>query len=213
MSIATTLAIITMLLLSQPATSLLLSVQTSKEDYLLGETVTFTPFIKIESGERILVNSVKLQITKDGTPFDELNLPVEEVTNQQVIGSSSNIVANVTVVWNNVTYEDGALQATYDNSSYNWGYGYGYGNNTSQDAYINYTVEWTVPPLPAYTGNYSASLIMEAGDPLAPDVLVSSSVNFTVDMLGPLIITIDTPADDTYTPMWNPFRCIGYLLY
>jgi hypothetical protein len=192
LSSAATIAIIAMLILSQPATSLILYINTDKENYILGETVTFTPSIIIQSGERIPIDQVKLQIIKDGTPYDELIVPYNETTNYPVSGS--NINANVTVVWDNVTYEDGNLVANFSGTQYNWGYGYGYGND-SLNAYINYTITWTVPSTVQYQGNYTVQLIVSA----ATDSFTSQMSNFSVEQLDQLTITIDTPSDSSYT--------------
>ncbi len=199
-SVVITVLIILMLLLSQPAMSLLLSVQTDKTQYTLGETVTFKNTIRIESNELIPIVGVRLEVYKDGSSFDVVDLPIKQGTYVKN-GEVNNLQQlNVTVMYNNVAYKNGALQATYSSNSYIWGYGYGYGYSyTVGPAYVNYTVKWGIPSDALYTGDYSVRLVLLAGDPNNPDELISSEYNFHVSALGQINITVDTPAPDSYT--------------
>jgi len=196
-SAVATLAIISMLILSQTATSLVLLSQTDKNMYYIGETITFSNSIKIAQGERIPVDSVQLVISKEGVPFDTLSLPVEEVTNTTVQGENQVISMVVTVTHNNAVNEIGNLSATYSGQDYDWGTGYGYGYSNG-DSFINYTAIWDLPTDSQLVGNYTATFVLNAGTGPSLDQFVKQ-VNFTIDMLDQLTVTIDTPSDGTYT--------------
>lgn len=197
MSAAATLLIITLLILSQTATSLVLLGQTDKQSYYVGETITFSNSIKIAQGERIPIESVQLNIFKEGMQVDTLTLPIEEVANSVVQGQNSVISMVVSATHNNAVNESGNLSATYSGQDYYWGTGYGFGYDNG-DSFINYSATWTLPTNPQLVGNYTAIFVLNAGTGPSPDQF-TKSVNFTVDMLDQLTVNIDNPSDGTYT--------------
>ena len=151
-SVVVTLAIIAMLILSQPSTALILSLQSDRTTYNTQETVTLTATIKIESGELLPIQEVRLIVEKDGSEYKNVSLPIQETTNQNVD------IFTVTVDWSdNTVYGYGYGQVSYGGSNYYFGYGYGYGYgygsqySGSGTAWINYTIRFTANDAGSYT--------------------------------------------------------------
>ncbi|AIY89568.1 PGF-CTERM sorting domain-containing protein [Geoglobus acetivorans] len=195
-SVLITLLIIAMLILSQPSTALMLSVQPDKSTYNTGETVTLTATIKIESNELLPIQDVRLVLVKDGSEYENVSLPIQETTTDV---QGANINFNVSVSWADVGYGYGYGYASYNGSGYYMGYGYGYGYGYagqytgSGTATISYTIKFTV----SAAGSYDAKLVVKAN---GNEFVQSSS------------FTVSSPPAPTPTPTQQPTSGGGWFI-
>jgi len=161
------IAVCSLLVVSNTTKAFQISMQTDKSIYNPSEIVIFTSNAKIESGERIPINNVTLNITGNGNSFS-CDLPFDQSYENKIITCGSQII-NASLTLDSVDYEYGYLNADYE-SSYEWGYGYGYGYE-SGSAEMNYTIEWIVPSGWS-SGEYTAKIIYDANS----DLLVKQTV-------------------------------------
>ena len=182
-SLVATGVIILMLILSQPASSLMVSLNGPTEGSI-SQIVTLNGIITINSAisEWANISSVKLNISKDSLR-DTVNIPVNltsgiVVVNSQTLSSTNSQLVNITVnTTTNATYGYGFgygynTGSSYDTKgwAYGYGYGYGYGNYSGNVGYnmtgspynaiIAYDINWK----PLSSGTYTFTLIVTVKD-------------------------------------------------
>ena len=197
-SVAITLLIIAMLILSQPVASLLVAIENLPGESFVGKPIKFTARITIQSGEWVNIKEIRLNVTKDGK-VDSISIPVKltpgatVISNEDLPNTNSTLI-NVTV--NETTnavfgygYGYGYI-SSYGYGYLGWGYGYGYGYRYgyypgygygyyaigAPPAYIAYDIEWK----PNETGKYSFELTVIVEDRSGNEVSFSTSADITI---------------------------------
>ncbi len=206
-SVAITLTIIAMLILSQPAASLLVSL-TGPDTSIVGKTVTFTAKIEIQSeaGEWSHIKDIRLNVEKDGQT-DSVSIPVNltpgaVVLENAPLANTNSTVANVTV--NSTTnavfgwgYGYGYVNNGYGYLGWGYGYGYGYGYGcygygygynvigSPSNAVIAYDIAWK----PNETGTYNFKLVVTVVDRNGKEVTFESDVH-TINVYSKSVIAV-----------------------
>lgn len=159
-SVLLTVIVLAVLIFSGPASAVVLKVDAPA---IVGETneVTFTTSVDIESDENIPINSLRVDITKEGESSPEFQCSFDLDGNKGTCDSS---FGTITLV-NKHGYQSGARWGygfgysdsyvyTYDNVSFGTGSGYGYTAGYSDtNGEISYTIAWTAPSVSSDT-NY-----------------------------------------------------------
>jgi hypothetical protein len=158
-SIALTLFLVAIVMLSGPTSALQIGIQTDKASYGKGEQVTFQIQTDIESGERLPIDNVTLEVTGPGDSFS-CTLPFNSGFSDLAMDCGGQQINVSLSLGTGYGYGYGYLNADYD-TAYSWGYGYGYGYGTGPTSML-YTVKWTVPS-GWDSGSYTAGVTYSAG--------------------------------------------------
>jgi len=177
-SVAITIAIVIMLILSGPVSAVTLSInELDGTSHTKGDSVTFKVTATIEDPDRYV-------------PIDNFSLEITGDTNKEVIFSTDGTVlsgdSGITVsrITGPTSSEYGyGYGYGYDSNlgyGYNFGYGYGYGYGYGAGGgEVEYEYEITIDTSILNTGTHAATLSLNTGNSAKPS-FSSSSATFTI---------------------------------
>ena len=146
-SIALTSAIIVTLILSVPVSALNIGI-TEPSSKALGNVITFSATVQIQSGEILPMQHVDLEIYKhdDPTNYNLTCTPLPLTTDTQDYNTAGGPVTVRAFTEESWWYGYGYSNAEWQGHKYDWGYGYGYGHQAGEDTTsITYYVSWNSP--------------------------------------------------------------------
>lgn len=199
-SLVATGVIILMLILSQPASSLMVSLNGPTEG-TANQTVTLNGIITINSAlsEWANISSVKLNVSKS-SQRDTITIPINltsgsVVVDSQTLPNTNSQIVNITVdKATNAKYGYGYgygynTGSSYDTKgwAYGYGYGYGYGNYSGNIGYnmagspYNATIAYNINWKPLSSGTYIFTLIVTVKDRSGSDKEFSNQHTISVE--------------------------------
>ena len=154
LSAVLTVSVAFLIIFSTGASSLEILMGTTNSTYVLGNNVTFSINVTIDTGEIIPMNETYLNITGSNNSLTNCVLPFNSsgYSSHVVTCSGHELVVSLTTA-SNFTYGYGYLYAnlttgntTPSANPYSWGYGYGYGTSGGVGTTtFNYTIKWLLP--------------------------------------------------------------------
>ena len=179
-SIAITVAIVLMLVLSGPASAVTLGISLDNNSPTKGDFITFTVTAEINDPDKYV-------------PIDNFSLSITGDTNKEFLFNTDGtpISSGITVVAINSPSSDDyghGYRYGYDSNigygySFGYGYGYGYGYGSGIGGHVTYEYEITLDTTDLNTGSHSAILKLNTGKSVKPS-FSSSTVPFTVTAAG-----------------------------
>lgn len=181
-----TVVIVLMLIFSGPAGAVYVGVDIEKTEFNSSDDfVNFTVWVNIESGERIPVQNLTLNITG----------PTNESCMFYLNGTNISGCSNVTITpISSVGNGSGTLYGYDWNDGYGYnfgsgvGYGYVSGYDTNASAELRYNITWNLTASGADDGSYTATLdVYASGNGTTHTYSSNEATTFSIDRMAPII--------------------------
>lgn len=146
-SVIVTAAVISTLVFSVPVSALTIDL-TEPSSKALGDVITFSTIVQIQSGELLPMQQVDLEIYKQDDPANYklvcTHLPI--MTDTRLYYTAGGMVTVQAIAEPSWWYGYGYRNAEWQGSEYDWGYGYGYGHQAGEGTtFMTYYVSWNSP--------------------------------------------------------------------
>ena len=183
-SVAVTVTIVLMLILSGPATAIRMGIDIYNTTPAQGEEITFTVTANITGIDKYVpMQNFSLALSKDGSVVRDVVFSPDGT----ILSGSSGVDIDPIAVPSSSDYGYGngtALDDLYGygyGDEYGFGYGYGYAaNNGAGGDTLLYTYNVTVNTTSFDVGDYSAQVLMNTGSTAKPN-FSSISTDFTIE--------------------------------
>lgn len=182
-SVAITVAVILMLILSGPANAVQMQINVDNTTPTQGEEITFTVKTNITGADRYVpIEDFSLLLSKDGNTVRN----VEFAPNGTILSSSIGINITPIAAPSSLEYGFGFGQAADDmygygyGSNYEFGYGYGYAANSGAGGgTVVYEYNVTINTSSFDVGDYNAQVLLNTGN-AAKSSFTSLETSFTI---------------------------------
>ncbi len=180
-SLAVSVSVLLILIISGPAQAFSLSVDVSNTKPSSGEIIYMIASFNLDSQDRIPIDTLSMKLSGNS------NITCNFYPNGSLISGCNGITIAPLISAN---YTEGNLSGAYGGNPYNWGYGYGYGYGSGYGEKLIYNISLDTSTLgygiynPTFVANIGANIFEEDGD----KIFFLKPINITNVVLDPMCV-------------------------